>query len=203
MAPYLIGLTGRIGAGKSTAASELSALGAEIISGDELGKQVVETSSALLAQIRVRFGSSVFDGQGRLLRRKLGQAVFSNVEDSRWLTQLTFPGIYALWKDAVAHSAHSVMVFDAALIFEWGIEKDFDLLVTVRADPVLVSKRVIMERMWSSSEVDQRLSAQVQPDVKESGSHIVLENNGSLEELRSRIRQVWNERIVPEIQTRR
>ncbi len=203
MVPFRIGLTGGIGVGKSTVAAELQALGAEIVSGDELGRQTLEESPALLELIRERFGDSVFAPDGALLRRKLGEVVFARPEDARWLTQLTFPGIHARWQRAVAAARGPVIVLDAALIFEWGIEGEFDLVVIVRADADTVARRMLANGRLSPSEAAARLAAQLPPDVKAARAHVVLDNQGSLPAFQETIRRFWQLQIEPELLRRR
>jgi dephospho-CoA kinase len=203
MRPYLIGLTGGIGTGKSTVAAELSNFGAEIISGDELGQQVLENSPNLLSRVRDRFGADVFDEKGRLIRRALGRKVFSNAEDAHWLTRLTFPGIHERWLQAVAQSKRSVIVLDAALIFEWGIEGEFDLLLIVRADRSRILSRLSAAGKWSESEIEDRLNSQISPEVKADRADVVLLNNGTIEEFRKSIREFWVSRVELESQQRR
>jgi len=198
MVPYLIGLTGGIGSGKSTVAAEFENLGAEIVVGDELGKRVLEESTQLIARIRDRFGDSVFNEDGSLNRRSLGQALFASPEDVRWLTDLTFPGIYKLWRDAVRLSQKSVMVFDAALIFEWGIEQDFDLVLLVTSDVEEIRQRMKESGRLSESELDARLAAQMPLNDKIAKADLIIGNDGTIEDLRQFVRNLWREKIEPE-----
>jgi len=174
-----------------------------VISGDELGKQVLENSPELLAQIRARFGDDVFDKNGTLRRRALGEKVFADSETVRWLTRLTFPLIYKLWRDAVAHASYEVIVFDAALLFEWGIEREFDLLLIVQADREHVLSRMQVSGRLSLEEIEARLAAQIAPDIKARKADVLLENNDSRDEFRDKIREFWTARVVPELQHRR
>jgi dephospho-CoA kinase len=202
-APFLIGLTGGIGSGKSTVAAELAELGAEIVSGDELGRRALEGSPDFLAQIRSRFGNDVFDSDGKLVRRKLGDKVFGDAEKVLWLTRASFPGIHAFWLEAVERSQREVVVFDAALIFEWGIEKEFDLLVVVQSALEDVVSRSLEAARLSRREVEARLTSQIPPATKAERADVVLVNDGSLDEFRQKIREFWATRVVPELNNRR
>ncbi|MBU0507325.1 dephospho-CoA kinase [bacterium] len=203
MQPFLIGLTGEIGVGKSTVARALAELGAEIVVGDELGRSALEESLAILTRIRERFGGEVFATDGSLNRRALGKRVFSAAEDARWLTELTFPGIHALWREQVSRSRTDVLVLDAALIFEWGIEREFDLIVLVSADSESVLHRIERSGRLSRQEIQSRVAAQLSADVKRQKADIVLTNNGTFAELQHSVRELWQARIEPEIQRRR
>jgi dephospho-CoA kinase len=202
MKPLLIGLTGGPGTGKSTVASMLAELGAEIISGDELGRHALEESPELLARVRVRFGSSVFHEDDTLDRRALGIRVFADPVHARWLTGLTFPSIYAAWLDAVSHCTKPVIVLDAALIFEWGISSDFDLLVVVTSDRSLVSGRLSAGNRLTPSEAEARLASQMPPEIKASRSHVTLDNSGPVSDLQESVRNFWNRYVQPELRKR-
>ncbi|HEY3294567.1 MAG TPA: dephospho-CoA kinase [bacterium] len=202
-APFLIGLTGGIGSGKSTVASQLQSLGAEVVSGDELGRQALETTPALLAEIRVRFGDDVFDQDGTLRRRMLGDKVFANPEHAHWLTHRTFPIIHRLWREAVARSAADVVVLDAALIFEWDIAEEFDLLLIVLADRNLVAHRMQAGGRLSAPEIEARLALQIPPQDKARRADVVLVNDGSLDEFLEKVREFWTKRVLPELEQRR
>jgi dephospho-CoA kinase len=201
--PYLIGLTGGIGSGKSTVASYLEALGAEIISGDDLGKIVLEGSPELLAKIRERFGDDVFDDDGQLLRRALGERVFANSDNALWLTHLTFPGIHRLLRERTLKSVKDVVVFDAALIFEWGIQQEFDLLLIVQAARDRVVQRLAAGGRLSAGDIEARLASQISPDVKAQSADAVLTNDGSLKEIQRKVDEIWTTRVLPELQRRR
>jgi len=203
MVRLLIGLTGGVGVGKSTAARVLAELGAEVVSGDELGRRVLEGSPEMLAEVRARFGDDVFEPDGTLRRRALGERVFAGREHAHWLTERTFAGIHRLWREAVARSLREVVVFDAALIFEWRIEREFDLLLTVTALREHVRLRLSREGRLTLGEIESRLAAQTSPSDKARQSHIQITNDGTIEELESAIRTVWHARVAPELQKRR
>ena len=201
--PFFIGLTGGIGSGKTTAAQELARLDAQVVSGDELGRIALESSPQLLSQIKARFGKDVFEPNGTLLRRALGQRVFADPRDADWLTRLTFPSIYRLWREAASSSRNDVVVFDAALIFEWGIEDEFDLMLSITASPQEVRDRTISGGRFSLEEVEARIASQIPIQTKIARADVALSNDGTPEELRQKIREFWAERVQPELQHRR
>lgn len=203
MCPLLIGLTGRIGTGKSTAAGVLAELGAEVISGDELGRKALEESPELLEQVRKRFGDVVFSPDGTLRRRELGDRVFANRDDARWLTNLTFPGIYSRWREAVRTCRMQALVFDAALILTWGIESDFDVLLIVEADAYRIRQRLEESGRLSSEEAAARMKAQEFPESAEKTNRVFLRNNGTIIEFETAVREAWQQYIVPRLHERR
>lgn len=203
MARLLVGLTGGVGVGKSTAARVLAELGAQVVSGDELGRRVLEGSPELLADVRARFGDDVFEADGTLRRRALGERVFAGREHARWLTERTFAGIHRLWRETAARAEREVVVFDAALIFEWGIESEFDLLLSITASRDHIQRRLHREARLTPAEIESRLAAQIPPADKARQAHVEITNDGTIEELEDAIREIWRTRIVPELQKRR
>jgi dephospho-CoA kinase len=201
--PFLIGLTGGIGVGKSSVAFLLERRGAQVVSGDELGRQALEESPQLLASVRERFGDDVFGSDGSLLRRKLGERVFASPKHVRWLTAQTFPRIYQLWREAIQHATAEVVVFDAALIIEWGIERDFDCLIVVTASPEIVRRRLRENGRLSDDELRARQTGQTDPAVRLAVADVVFTNDGSPESLEAQVNGFWSEQIVPRIQRRK
>jgi dephospho-CoA kinase len=199
MKPLLVALTGSIGVGKSTVAKFLAEHGAEIVSGDELGRHALEGSPENRAAVRERFGADVFNTDGALRRRELGQRVFASSDDAAWLTRLTFPVIHERWQDAVRRATSRVVVFDAALIFEWGIENEFEIVIVVAAARAAVVHR-LDEQHLSPAESDARRHAQLDEAAKCARADIVVQNDGTLSDLRARIDQIWQTIIEPRLQ---
>lgn len=199
-APFQIGLTGGIGSGKSTAATEFGRLGAELVSGDELGRLALDDSPEILAAVRDRFGDGVFDERGNVRRRLLGERVFADAAHARWLTELTFPVIYALWRERVSASQARAIVFDAALIFEWGIHEQFDYLILVYANPAIAAQRLAEEGRLTPAEAAARLAAQWPAGEKMSAADLVLINDGTRDQLIADVRRIWSQIIVAQLQ---
>jgi dephospho-CoA kinase len=201
MTPYLIGLTGTISSGKSTAAACFLKLGALVVSGDELGKKALEQSPELLQAIHDRYGNEVFDTTGLLNRRALGRIVFADRQSIDWLTAATFPDIYAMWRECVRTATHPVVVLDAALIFEWGIENEFDLIVLMIASPIVVESRLTLASL-TQQELQARMAMQLPFYVKQSKAHVVIQNDGSHQELTNQVFQLWQSTVLPQINLR-
>ena len=203
MHPVLIGLTGAIGTGKSSVAAALADHGAEVVSGDELGKLALEGSPESLRLVRERFGDEVFSPQGALLRRELGARVFSSPGHVKWLTELTFPRIHELWLLAVEATTSEVIVLDAALIVEWGIEAEFDYLVVVTAPSHLTRERLVRSGRLSATEIASRQDMQFDPSAKAAFADWVIVNDGSPEALRRQVDKFWTEVVIRELASRR
>jgi len=192
MQPFTVGLTGGIGSGKSTVAGILKELGAELQVGDELGREALDQVRGLRQRIIERFGDDLIDAVGAIDRRALADRVFANLDHVRWLTDQTHPYIHARWREAVARTQATVIVFDAALIFEWEIESEFDRIVVVHAPEEIVIERCGGGR-FTPEELTSRLRAQVPIERKLAKADVVIDNSGNLDQLRSRVVAIWND----------
>lgn len=197
MTKIKVALTGGIGAGKSTVAKMLRDHGAEIVSGDDLGRDVLDTEPMVRAALIRHLGEDIVAPTGELNRKLIGTRVFADRELTNWLTCLTFPGIYARWVNRCNSSVNRVVVFDAALIFEWGIEREFEIVLAVRTP---LAESVIRSRgKFTETELLGRAAMQVPVDKKASGATHVIENDGTLESLKKQVEKFWSQHILPQI----
>jgi dephospho-CoA kinase len=199
--PLLIGLTGGPGVGKSTVAEILASKGAAVISGDEIGRRVLRRFPELREALR-RYGDTVFMASGALKRRELGRIVFNRKREVAWLNRLMFPKIYQLLRDDIERLSrrHSVVVVDAAMIFEWGIEKDFDMLWVVTTPQELAERRMAHTGRLSTVEIRQRLRFQIPSHEKARRAHLVICNNSDKRFLRRMVHRIWKIEVAPRLQ---
>jgi dephospho-CoA kinase len=132
----IIGITGGIGSGKTEVAKIFKKLGAKIISGDEIGKEVVEKNRPVLKKLVRIFGEGILNGNRKLNRRKLGKIVFSSIENRDKLNKIVHPYLLSnLRKQIREHRKKDpgIVIVDAALIVEWGLQKELDYLILVES----------------------------------------------------------------------
>jgi dephospho-CoA kinase len=197
--PLFIGLTGGIASGKSLVAEILHQFGAAVISADLIGKEVMEKDPQMLAWVHQNFGSECFDDHRKLKRQKLGDIIFSDPVKKKSLDDKIFPLIYnRIKKSMTARGRKSaVVVIDAAMIFEWGIETNFDLIVTVISDAKYVLERLSKRDGFNLTQSLNRINSQFPPEQKALKSHYVIENNGDLEDLKQKVEIFWREKVEP------
>lgn len=190
----IIAVTGGIGSGKSEFCRILQELGAGVTVGDKLGRRALDSDPALLPAIRERFGDRVFDAEGKLIRKALGDIVFSDPEAKQWLDTRIFPEIYRLlWQDVVALQLdHQHVVVDAAMIYEWDIENDFDLVVVVVAPKELVQQILSQRDGFDSAQMEYRFASQIPPEEKAQRADVVIQNEGTVEDLHQKAREFWD-----------
>jgi len=189
----LIGLTGPIGAGKSLVASVWAELGAGIVEGDEMGRQALLVDAELRGNLAERFGREILDENGHVIRYKLAGAAFNSPGGVADLTRLTFPTLNRLAREYFRRLSldHRVVVYDAALIFEWGIEGDFDRIVVVTAPRDKLILRTMTRLGISRQQAENRLKGQIGIDEKVKKADIVIVNDGSIDELKVKAADVW------------
>jgi dephospho-CoA kinase len=158
----LIGLTGGIGAGKSTAADFLRQRGLPVADTDAIAHQLVEPGQPALGEILREFGENIVDEYGRLKRGELARRVFSQPADRRRLEAILHPRIREAWLAAANQWMRqnvAVGVVVIPLLFETAAQGLFYKCVCVACSPAVQRQR-LRQRGWDEAQVDGRLAAQ-------------------------------------------
>jgi dephospho-CoA kinase len=174
----VLGLTGGLGCGKSTAAQMFEQRGFKRIDSDALVREQVLTSSAVVEAVSKRFGASVLSADGKIDRAALAAKVFPNDAELRWLEQLIHPRVLALWRDALVAAPRSNWIVEVPLLFEQSLENWFDFTICVACSPEQQLIR-LEQRGFSRSLAGQRISKQLPLARKIELSDFVLWNDGS------------------------
>lgn len=192
-----IGLTGGIGAGKSTAAARFTQLGALVIDHDQLARRAVEPGSAALVDITRVFGDRVVR-DGRLDRAALAAIVFRDESARIQLNGIVHPYVFAMGRaeDRRARAQGvKVVVHDIPLLAEGDQSGDFDLVVTVAAAKDVRIQRLVQSRGMSRQEAQARMDAQATDEEREAIADVVLDGSGTSDELRAQVDVVWRSHI--------
>ncbi|MCM2271443.1 MAG: dephospho-CoA kinase [candidate division Zixibacteria bacterium] len=188
----LIGLTGQIGAGKSTAAKILAQFGAAIVDADMIGRQVVEHSPTLLRKLVKRFGKGILSPTGRLNRKALAKIAFASPRSTRALNALVHPYLLReLYRQVKLHSKRrKAVIIDAALLLNWRLDREVDPTIVITA-PLAIRIKRMSARGLSRAEVIARQKSQ--PTVAElrSRADFVISNSGTSAELRQKLTKLW------------
>lgn len=193
-----IGLTGTLGAGKSTVATLFERWGAWRLDADELAREAVEPGSPALEAIREEWGDVVLDEDGRLDREAMRSRVFGDAAARRRLEEIVHPEVRRLRDERVAAAREAgaeVVVGEVPLLLEKGMEDEFDVVVTVDAPRAVRRRRVAEERGVDAGTFEAIEAAQWPADRKREGADYVIDNGGSPGELEETARRVWR-RIV-------
>jgi dephospho-CoA kinase len=191
----LVGLTGGLGAGKSTVARLLAERGAVVVDADELARKALEPGTSGFEQVCDLFGRDILDPGGRIDRQELAARVFADEGKRRALESITHPEVFRLLAETVEdhRGTDAVVVFDAPLIIETGFHEAVDVLVVVTAPEEAQVERAVRERGMSEGEARARMAAQVGEARRQELADLTIPNDGDLEQLRSRVDALWRE----------
>jgi dephospho-CoA kinase len=187
-----VGLTGGVASGKSTVSAILAELGAVVIDADVLAREVVAPGTEGLAAVVEEFGPDVLGPDGGLDRPRLGALVFADPERRRTLESIIHPRVRARAAEIEAAApADAVVVHDIPLLAETGQAASFDAVVVVDVPVEVQVDRMVRIRSMSEADARARIAAQADRDARLAVATYVVENTGSLDELRARVEEVY------------
>ena len=193
-----IGLSGGIGAGKSTVSATFSELGGIVVDGDVIAREVVEPGTEGLAKLIEAFGEGILHEDGALNRPALAAIAFSDDEKRQTLNGIVHPLVAHRRSELIAAAAEdAVIVEDIPLLVESGMAPMFPLVVIVHADEDVRVKRLIEHRGFSEQDARARIAAQATEEQRRAVADVWLDNSGTAGELVEKARALWHERILP------
>jgi dephospho-CoA kinase len=188
--PFMtVALTGNVASGKSTVAGLWRQAGVAVVRADDLAREVVAPGSEGLQAVVAVFGSDVLRGDGSLDRDALRDRVFKDEGERRVLEEILHPRIRAFrnrWLAQRHAEGVSLAVAEIPLLFEAGLEGDFDAVVLVDAPEEERLRRLVEDRGISEEEALRMMAAQIPATEKRARADFVLDNDGTPEELRER-----------------
>lgn len=185
----IVGLTGGMGCGKSTAAAMFAELGFRRLDADQVVREVLLPSAEVADAIRGRFGVGVLTPAGSVDRAKLGAVVFADDAALAWLEDLLHPRLRAHWDAIYAAAQQEKFIVEVPLLFEKGLENRFDFTVCVTTSSELQLRR--LEQRGVSPEIArQRLAKQLPLARKCELANFVLLNDGTPEFLREQVSEL-------------
>ncbi len=190
---YLIGLTGNIATGKSSVCEILQQLGARVIDADLVAHAVLQRGTPAWRNLVDAFGYDILHYDGTVDRRKLGALVFNDAAKLQTLERITHPAIGTelalLVRDGsnAPENANAIWVVEAVKLYESGIYEYMDALWVVTASPQEQKRRLMQNRAMSENDANVRLRSQPPTDEKLKRATFVIDNSGSIEELRVQV----------------
>lgn len=184
-----VGLTGNVASGKSTVARLWRDAGVPVVSADDLARTATEPGSAGLEEVVREFGEEVLADDGTLDRAALRDEVFRDDDARRRLEALLHPRIRALrdaWLDERRAEGAPLVVSEIPLLFETGMETAFDVTVLVDAGWEERLRRLVEDRGLDAEEAERIMDAQMDPAEKRRLADLVIDNDGTLQDLRAR-----------------
>ena len=192
----IVGVTGGIACGKSTVSKLLSEKGAIPINSDEIGHQLLKRSSPVMGALLEAFGSDILDEFGDVNRQRLGAVVFNDKVARERLNAIMHPPIVQQSRSEanrlVTEDANCVVLIDAPLLIEANSQGTVDVIVVVTTSTQIQLQR-LLDRSLSPAEAQARIDSQLPLSEKVKYADFVLENDGTLEELKRKVNSLWRE----------
>ena len=186
----IIGITGGIGSGKSTASRHIRELGYDVIDADGIAKELAEDPS-VLSEIRDFFGDSVIGDNGVLDRRRMAKIVFSDIRKRELLESIITSRVIARVGEIIEDyrsgklkaSRDDTVFLDAPTLFETGADRLVDEVWLITCDMETRLERAALRDTATREELEARIASQMPEDEKADKADLVICNNGSREEM--------------------
>jgi dephospho-CoA kinase len=192
-----VGLTGGVGAGKSTVAVRLAERGAVVVDADRLAREVVQPGTPGLAAVLAEFGSEVAAADGSLDRKALARIVFDDPERRAALNAIVHPLVAQRRGELVAAApAGAVVVEEIPLLVENGLAPGYPLVIVVHA-PAASRLRRLARRGMPVEDARARIAAQATDAQRRAAADVWLDNEGPTEGVLAEVDDLWRDRIVP------
>ncbi|GGO75226.1 dephospho-CoA kinase [Nonomuraea cavernae] len=190
----MIGLTGGIGSGKSEVSTRLASKGAVVIDADRIAREVVEPGTPGLARVVAAFGTEVLRPDGSLNREKLGGIVFADPDKLASLNAIVHPLVGERVAELQAQAAaDAIVVYDVPLLAENGLAPMYDVVVVVDSSDETRLARLAEHRGMAEHDAKARIAAQAGREDRLKIADIVIDNDGSLDDLDARVDEVWDD----------
>ena len=186
-----VGLTGGIGAGKSTVADLFSQKGAVVIRSDELARQVIEPQTPGFQQVIDRFGKDFINTEGYIDRAKLAQIVFQDDAALKDLENIVHPLVRSKTNQIIdQHTSETIIVNEIPLLLEKKMESLFDFLVIVISSEKNRLER-LAQRGLTTEQATARMAKQVSDDERKAAADFLIVNDGNLDQLEADVEKIW------------
>lgn len=188
-----LGLTGGIGSGKSTAARMFADLGATIIDADAIAKEVLEPGQLGYESIVNKFGDDILDSSGNIDRTILAAKVFENSSKLKELEDVVHPEVAGKVQEIrESLPAGTTVIYDTPLLVEKKLQDQFDQVIVVLAPEPLRTQR-LLARGLAERDIAARMNKQATDEQRQSVANYVIDNSGTLAQLRTQVLNVWNQ----------
>ncbi len=188
----LVGLTGGLGSGKSTVSRMLDERGAVVLDADGFARDAVRVGSPGYDAVIARFGQELVADDGELDRARLASIVFNDEEALRDLEAIVHPFVRRMVENGIVENSGSdrVVILVNPLLIEMGTHRDCDVVVVVSASPPTQLERVVARGM-DPADAEARMAMQMPLDERAPHADVLLDNEGTLEELERQVERLW------------
>lgn len=191
--PYIIGLTGGIGSGKSLATHYFSELGIEVVDADIIAREVVQLGSPALRHIAEHFGSGILLPSGELNRAELRERIFSNADEKQWLENLLHPLIRTTIQVRLANIQSPYGILSSPLLFETQQNHLVDSTLVIDCSEDEQRARATQRDQVSLEQVNHIMASQLSRKDRCNNADSIINNSGSMDELQLAVNQYHNQ----------
>ena len=193
----IVGLTGGIGAGKSTVANMFAQLGALVVDADKLAREAIEPGTTGFDEVIAEFSTKILT-DGDIDRQKLGKIVFKDVEKRKKLEAIIHPRVQeALAQKIKALSPGDILIYEIPLLVETGAAEKFDYIITVESDIELRKSRLLKKGLYIS-QIEKRMASQATEEARSAIADSVIRNDGDEDSLLRQVENLWESVFVPQ-----
>ena len=190
---YKLGITGGIGAGKSTASEFFRKKGAFIFDADSEAKNLLINNSNLNQRIIADFGSQVTTKKQLDLKR-LSALVFSSHSLQNKLNNIVWPEVLGVMIDTAEKAENdgvTLFIVDAALLIEAGLNDFFNSILLITADKSTRLNRILLRKNIPENQIEKRMALQMPESEKQKQAQTTIKNNGNMQELHTQLELFW------------
>lgn len=190
--PFVVGLTGGIGSGKSTVASCFSEHGATVVDADEISRSITAHGSPVLVELQSKFGLDILDSDGNLKRALLAERAFSTEEKTHVLNEIMHARIREKAMQIIQSLPDDgIVIYDMPLLVETNSVEVCDFVVVVDASEKVRQDRLMTSRNMSKADIEARMSRQISADQRNAVADIVITNETDTGNLREQCDRAW------------
>lgn len=188
--PYIVGITGGIGAGKTTVTRMFADLGASVIDADQISRELMQPGSACLAEVEAYFGKQIFNNN-ELDRAHLREIIFTDPTAKAWLEQLLHPRIHTEILRQIAASERQWLLLSVPLLLESEAYDFVDTVIIVDAPDTLQVARTMERDNVVAAEVANIMAAQMSREDRLMRADIIIYNDADLAHLQRQVASLF------------
>ncbi len=192
--PFVVGITGPTGAGKSTLCDMLNKIAYAVVNADKVAKEFLANSQACQQKLVEYFGNDILDENGALCSANLSRKAFSTLENLEMLNKITHPGIIEAIKNALDKyklTENKIIILDAPLLFETGLNKHCNCTIAVLADEKIRRERLLKRDNIEENLINLRMAVQNKSSYYKSRADYILVNDATFEDLNKKVREIF------------
>ncbi|WP_333660724.1 dephospho-CoA kinase [Chishuiella changwenlii] len=187
---FIVGITGGIGSGKSTAAHFFEELGIPVYNSDTRAKVIQNEDETVKSKVIQVFGDEAYTKEG-LNRAFIAKQIFNNKEKLNALNKIVHPAVFLDFENWKKEQNSKILIKEAAILIESGSYKDCDAVVSVVVDLDKRIERTIARDQSTKEEVLKRINNQISDEERIAKSDFIIDNNADLKHLKNKVEKTY------------